>query len=318
MMHSSSSAASTPAKDQHQPGTPLDGTSMAGMNATPSGTPSATPGTTTGGGSSSSAGVSGSGAGRASSLIIPKALNVVLHGYHRKHKTNKKKYFVVYGDVPGKAARLEYFDSEKKFKQSFQKGNAGCDGGTQPKRTIVLRTCFNINKRHDLKKQIISLYTKDDSFCIVFESEEELNLWLRTLLRLQRGEDSEGDPPRPTFVCRPACDTRHAIYEQNSGELLSSLCLAMTQAPYLHGTTHLLTTGYETWAATGRPLCLVDKGGTVSGIIYRAIIVIKGGERQGNKNSKKTAGTPQSWPQNTTLVVLMMMAMMMMMMMLTV
>ncbi|XP_041776104.1 pneumococcal serine-rich repeat protein isoform X5 [Anopheles merus] len=199
MMHSSSSAASTPAKDQHQPGTPLDGTSMAGMNATPSGTPSATPGTTTGGGSSSSAGVSGSGAGRASSLIIPKALNVVLHGYHRKHKTNKKKYFVVYGDVPGKAARLEYFDSEKKFKQSFQKGNAGCDGGTQPKRTIVLRTCFNINKRHDLKKQIISLYTKDDSFCIVFESEEELNLWLRTLLRLQRGEDSEGDPPRPTF-----------------------------------------------------------------------------------------------------------------------
>ncbi|XP_040169814.1 pneumococcal serine-rich repeat protein isoform X4 [Anopheles arabiensis] len=194
MMHSSSSAASTPAKDQHQPGTPLDGTSMAGMNATPSGTPSATPGTTTGG---SSAGVSG--AGRASSLIIPKALNVVLHGYHRKHKTNKKKYFVVYGDVPGKAARLEYFDSEKKFKQSFQKGSAGCDGGTQPKRTIVLRTCFNINKRHDLKKQIISLYTKDDSFCIVFESEEELNLWLRTLLRLQRGEDSEGDPPRPTF-----------------------------------------------------------------------------------------------------------------------
>uniref|UniRef100_A0A453YU70 Insulin receptor substrate 1 n=1 Tax=Anopheles gambiae TaxID=7165 RepID=A0A453YU70_ANOGA len=194
MMHSSSSAASTPAKDQHQPGTPLDGTSMAGLNATPSGTPSATPGTTTGG---SSAGVSG--AGRASSLIIPKALNVVLHGYHRKHKTNKKKYFVVYGDVPGKAARLEYFDSEKKFKQSFQKGSAGCDGGTQPKRTIVLRTCFNINKRHDLKKQIISLYTKDDSFCIVFESEEELNLWLRTLLRLQRGEDSEGDPPRPTF-----------------------------------------------------------------------------------------------------------------------
>uniref|UniRef100_A0A6E8VX55 Insulin receptor substrate 1 n=1 Tax=Anopheles coluzzii TaxID=1518534 RepID=A0A6E8VX55_ANOCL len=194
MMHSSSSAASTPAKDQHQPGTPLDGTSMAGMNATPTGTPSATPGTTTGG---SSAGMSG--AGRASSLIIPKALNVVLHGYHRKHKTNKKKYFVVYGDVPGKAARLEYFDSEKKFKQSFQKGSAGCDGGTQPKRTIVLRTCFNINKRHDLKKQIISLYTKDDSFCIVFESEEELNLWLRTLLRLQRGEDSEGDPPRPTF-----------------------------------------------------------------------------------------------------------------------
>ncbi|XP_058056778.1 mucin-19 [Anopheles bellator] len=137
-------------------------------------------------------------------LVVPEALNVVLHGYQRKLKTNKKKYFVVYGDTPEKFARLEYFDSEKKFKQSFAKGvgaggEGGGGGGPAAKRSIVLRSCFNINKRHDTKKHIIALFTKDDCFCIVFESEDELNRWLRTLLRLQRGEESEGDPPRPTF-----------------------------------------------------------------------------------------------------------------------
>ncbi|XP_055590591.1 mucin-19 isoform X4 [Uranotaenia lowii] len=128
--------------------------------------------------------------------IIPPELNVVLHGYHRKLKKNKKKYFVVYGDTPEKSARLEYFDSEKKFKQSWLKSSSG----SQAKRSIVLRSCFNINKRNDTgKKHVIALYTKDDCFFIVFDSEEELNRWLRTLLSLQRGEDSEDDPPRPTF-----------------------------------------------------------------------------------------------------------------------
>ncbi|XP_049278626.1 pneumococcal serine-rich repeat protein isoform X3 [Anopheles funestus] len=144
-----------------------------------------------------SATIGSSGPGRSSSLVIPEALNVVLHGYQRKLKTNKKKYFVVYGDRPGLPARLEYFDNEKKFKQSFLK-SGNCEGPT-PKRSIALRSCFNINKRHDTKKHIIALYTKDDCFCIVFESEDELNRWLRTLLRLQRGEESEGDPPKPTF-----------------------------------------------------------------------------------------------------------------------
>ncbi|XP_053662016.1 pneumococcal serine-rich repeat protein [Anopheles marshallii] len=138
-----------------------------------------------------------SGASRGSTLVIPEALNVVLHGYQRKQKTNKKKYFVVYGDRPGLPARLEYFDSEKKFKQSFLK-SGNCEGPT-PKRSIVLRSCFNINKRHETKKHVITLYTKDDYFCILFESEDELNRWLRTLLRLQRGEESEGDPPKPSF-----------------------------------------------------------------------------------------------------------------------
>uniref|UniRef100_A0A182VU76 PH domain-containing protein n=1 Tax=Anopheles minimus TaxID=112268 RepID=A0A182VU76_9DIPT len=146
---------------------------------------------------SSNTGSSGTSRGASSSLVIPEALNVVLHGYQRKFKTNKKKYFVVYGDRPGLPARLEYFDSEKKFKQSFLKSGNG--EGPTPKRSISLRSCFNINKRHDTKKHIIALYTKDDNFCILFETEDEMNRWLRTLLRLQRGEESAGDPPKPTF-----------------------------------------------------------------------------------------------------------------------
>lgn len=148
-------------------------------------------GSTSGG--ASAAGGSATAATPASA--IPAELNVMLHGYHRKLKTNKKKYFVVYGDTPDKSARLEYFDSEKKFKQSWLKSTTS----VQAKRSIVLRSCFNINKRHDIKKHVIALYTKDDCFCIVFDSEEELNRWLRTLLSLQRGEESEGEPPRPTF-----------------------------------------------------------------------------------------------------------------------
>ncbi|XP_062545853.1 mucin-2 isoform X2 [Armigeres subalbatus] len=153
--------------------------------------------------SMSSASASGAGADAAGTSAattgapasaIPAELNVMLHGYYRKLKTNKKKYFVVYGDTPDKNARLEYFDSEKKFKQSWLKSSS-----VQAKRSIVLRSCFNINKRHDIKKHVIALYTKDDCFCIVFDSEEELNRWLRTLLSLQRGEESEGEPPRPTF-----------------------------------------------------------------------------------------------------------------------
>uniref|UniRef100_A0A182NPY8 PH domain-containing protein n=1 Tax=Anopheles dirus TaxID=7168 RepID=A0A182NPY8_9DIPT len=200
MMHSSSSsvtAAAAHSTDPASSGTPdpatMATTAMA-AGAAANTSFSAAGAAAAGGG----AGGASSGTGRGSSLVIPESLNVVLHGYQRKLKTNKKKYFVVYGDRPDKFARLEYFDSEKKFKQSFTKNGAGCEGPVA-KRSILLRSCFNINKRHDTKKHIIALFTKDDNFCIVFESEDELNRWLRTLLRLQRGEESEGDPPRPTF-----------------------------------------------------------------------------------------------------------------------
>lgn len=114
---------------------------------------------------------------------------VVLQGYHKKLKTMKKKYFVLYSENGVKSARLEYYDSEKKFKAR-----------SSPKRIIILKNCFNINRRLDTKhSNVIALSTKEEVFCIVLETEAELNEWLRALLALQRGEDTESDPPKPFF-----------------------------------------------------------------------------------------------------------------------
>lgn len=69
------------------------------------------------------------------------------------------------------------------------------------RRAISLRTCFNINRRQDTKhRHVIALYTKDDCFGLVLDSEEELEDWLKALLSLQYGEDAaDGEEPKPTF-----------------------------------------------------------------------------------------------------------------------
>ncbi|XP_026474435.1 insulin receptor substrate 1-like isoform X3 [Ctenocephalides felis] len=104
----------------------------------------------------------------------------------------KKKYFVLRSDSAEASARLEYYDSEKKYKAR-----------SPPKRAILLRSCFNINRRSDTKhKCVIALHMKDDCFCMLLDAEAELTQWLRALLALQRGGDDEndtGEAPRPTF-----------------------------------------------------------------------------------------------------------------------
>lgn len=115
---------------------------------------------------------------------------IQLQGYLKKLKTMKKKYFVLFCDSVENSARLEYYDTEKKFKTRFG----------QPKRCIVLKSCFHINRRLDTKhKFVVSLYTKDDCFCLVHETEKDMNLWLNTLLSLHRTEEAEGDKPRNSF-----------------------------------------------------------------------------------------------------------------------
>lgn len=50
-----------------------------------------------------------------------------------------------------------------------------------------MKTCFNIDKRADARnKNVLSLYTKDNYFCILFDSEKELEEWLDLMLVLQR------------------------------------------------------------------------------------------------------------------------------------
>jgi len=52
----------------------------------------------------------------------------------------------------------------------------------------VLKNCFNIDKRVDsrTKRTFIYLYTKENYFYILFDSEKELDEWLDLMLVLQR------------------------------------------------------------------------------------------------------------------------------------
>lgn len=116
--------------------------------------------------------------------------NVVLTGNLRKLKTMKKKFFVLYRNAPNRPARLEYFDSEKKYRLH----------ASHPKRSIRLEACFNINRRTDTKhKCVIALYTNEDCFCIVCDNEQELEQWLHKMLSLQNNKDENGEPPKPAF-----------------------------------------------------------------------------------------------------------------------
>lgn len=117
-------------------------------------------------------------------------LGVCLQGYLKKQKTMKKKYFVLVSNNGEKPARLEYYDSEKKFRSRFG----------HPKRSIVLKSCFHISQRLDTKQKfVIALYTREDSFCIVMENEPEMIKWLDALQTLRQHEESEVDLPRTTF-----------------------------------------------------------------------------------------------------------------------
>nr|CAD7197587.1 unnamed protein product [Timema douglasi] len=147
---------------------------------------------------------SSSSTGEKDSEKIDRRDDVIKMGYLKKwkvgnnvtqnFKTLRKKFFVLRADPSDSSdssARLEYYDSEKKWKSHHA-----------PKRTIRLKTCFNINRRLDKKhKHVIALYTKDDCFCLVLESEEDLEAWLKALLSLQHGEEiPDGEQPKPTFV----------------------------------------------------------------------------------------------------------------------
>lgn len=131
-------------------------------------------------------------------------LQGTLYKLRNKKSGKKQKYFVIFDDAPDKpgTARLEYFDNEKKFRTAMSKS---VDNGiTDQKRSIILCTCFNINRRVDIPKHkyghVIGLYRKDDTFSIVMKDEKEMNEWLKQLLILQRGKELlDGDQPRPTF-----------------------------------------------------------------------------------------------------------------------
>ncbi|WAR16560.1 IRS1-like protein, partial [Mya arenaria] len=72
--------------------------------------------------------------------------DIVKQGLLKKLKTMKKKYFILRSTSSSGPSRLDYYDSEKKFKT-----------GHLPKRSIHLFKCFNINKKIDKHKSFSSI-----------------------------------------------------------------------------------------------------------------------------------------------------------------
>lgn len=104
---------------------------------------------------------------------------VVRHGHLRKLKTMKKKFFVLRAETLECSARLEYYESEKKFKS-----------GALPRRVLPLKGCYNIMRRLDLKqKHVIALFTSEEQFCIVAENEQDLHGWLSAILKQHRTDE---------------------------------------------------------------------------------------------------------------------------------
>ncbi|XP_008318586.1 insulin receptor substrate 2-B [Cynoglossus semilaevis] len=112
-------------------------------------------------------------------------------GYLRKQKHGHKRFFVLRAASHLGPSRLEYYDSEKKFRNSLRSAAAAATATASaaaaaaaaaapspPKRVIYLYQCFTVNKRADSKnKHLIALYTKDEYFAIVAENEQEQEDW---------------------------------------------------------------------------------------------------------------------------------------------
>ncbi|CDQ87185.1 unnamed protein product [Oncorhynchus mykiss] len=95
-------------------------------------------------------------------------------GYLKKQKHGHKRFFVLKEPGEGFPARLEYYESEKKWKNK-----------SAAKRVIPLDCCLNINKRADAKhKHLIALYTKDEYFAVAADNEKEQENWYRVLTDL--------------------------------------------------------------------------------------------------------------------------------------
>ncbi|XP_045478427.1 insulin receptor substrate 1 isoform X10 [Harmonia axyridis] len=117
--------------------------------------------------------------------------NILRTGYMKKIKTGRRKWFVLRKETQEAQARLEYYDSEKKYQS-----------GIAPRKSIIMKTCFNINQLSDPKhKHVIALYTKDECLKLAIDDKQEADEWFKDLLLMQQGEDlPEGQVPRPTFA----------------------------------------------------------------------------------------------------------------------
>ncbi|KAM4601985.1 insulin receptor substrate 2-like [Polymixia lowei] len=107
-------------------------------------------------------------------LLSNAANDVKKCGYLRKQKHGHRRFFVLKGHNGCSPARLEYYESEKKWKNK-----------SAAKRVVTLDSCLCVNKRADAKhKHLIALYTKDEYFAVAAENEQEQETWYTVLTDL--------------------------------------------------------------------------------------------------------------------------------------
>uniref|UniRef100_A0ABM5EJP4 Insulin receptor substrate 1-like isoform X2 n=1 Tax=Pogona vitticeps TaxID=103695 RepID=A0ABM5EJP4_9SAUR len=131
--------------------------------------------------------------------------DIRLCGYLRKQKSHRRRYFVLRSASERGPARLEYYESEKKFRASGGVGGVGA--APRPKRTFPLASALNINKRADARHpHLIVLYAHQGTFGLAAEDAEQQQVWYAALVELHcKGKEaaSEGSPgpaaPNPAF-----------------------------------------------------------------------------------------------------------------------
>ncbi|XP_071185322.1 insulin receptor substrate 2-like [Salvelinus alpinus] len=109
--------------------------------------------------------------GQMLSNVTNNSNNIKKCGYLKKQKHGHRRFFVLREPSESFPARLEYYESEKKWKNK-----------SAAKRVILLDSCLCINKRADSKhKHLIAFYTKDEYFAVAAENEQEQESWFRVL-----------------------------------------------------------------------------------------------------------------------------------------
>ncbi|KAL4218313.1 Isoleucine--tRNA ligase [Mactra antiquata] len=115
--------------------------------------------------------------------------DIVKQGFLKKLKTMKKKFFVLRSTSSSGPSRLDYYDSEKKFKTNHP-----------PKKSYLLHTFFNINKRTDTKQKfVIAIYLPAECFSVIAENQVEQEEWINYILEYQNEYLPQDTDPRPHY-----------------------------------------------------------------------------------------------------------------------
>ncbi|XP_033026607.1 insulin receptor substrate 1-like [Lacerta agilis] len=123
--------------------------------------------------------------------------DVHLCGYLRKQKSHRRRFFVLRRGSDRGPPRLEYYENEKKFRA----------GGlcSRPKRTYLLASALNVNKRADARhRHLVVLYGRDGTFGVAAEDAEQQQAWYTALVELHsKAQDLGRDPDAPRWPHPP-------------------------------------------------------------------------------------------------------------------